>query len=149
MTKGMEMFVIILLLLVFAGVVLFGVFPNISQILRTGGAVATEYATKSCKAFPALTSIIREAKPLDQDFGKNQGDEYPDSCDVCLGGDDENDKDADKIPDKCDNSPNKASSSAISECKKVCKQYSPPNTDCWDYQGIRCILPCYPGCTRG
>jgi len=38
----------------------------------------------------------------DKDFGAS-GDGYPDSCDFCLGGNEEKDTDADGIPDACDN----------------------------------------------
>jgi len=97
---------------------------------------------RSCQAQGALAEV-----KFDKDFG-NMGDGFPDGCDLCLGGDDAQDKDNDGIPDSCDpddeNPPEKKMT-----LKSLCESKEVKGT--WNDKKKQCKLPCYlktPPCTR-
>ncbi len=84
---------------------------------------------QSCRAQGAISPT-----PFDNDFGNNQGDLFPDSCDVCLGGDDAKDSDADGIPDACDPSSNPPPKKP--KPRDICK-------GTWYPEKGQCVLQCY------
>lgn len=78
----------------------------------------------------------------DNDFGKGQGDLYPDSCDVCLGGDDATDRNGDGMPDACDKFPPTEMPPRGAKMSDVCK-------GTWNDKTQQCVLPCYTAYMTG
>ena len=131
--KGMEitlgMIVIAIPLLILLGILLYNLFK--SQTLVSGEYNKLQMLSKmqSCKSQGAFSQDY-----FDNDFGRAIGDKYPDSCDVCLGGDDAKDSDADGMPDACDNDPNNP---PATKGEKICK------SNLWDAKRMQCTLQCY------
>jgi cytoskeletal protein RodZ len=53
-------------------------------------------------------------------FKDRDSDKYPDSCDICIGGDNKIDGDLDGMPDACDNEPEKKPTKQIT-FQKMCE----------------------------
>jgi hypothetical protein len=120
--------VIGLLVLVVAGNVLFGF---------KGPQIIDKQLLEKSKAVCRESRIIPDGPVYDNDYGNNVGDGYPDSCDICLGGDDSIDTDRDGIPDACDNE-NKKPAKGIT-LESICKLVSGE----WKEAIRQCTLQCY------
>jgi hypothetical protein len=132
--RGMEMtlgvIVTAILLLALLG---FGLY----QVGKGGFLVSSKYnqfelqaQTQSCKAQAAMSPTF-----FDNDFSNNQGDGFPDSCDICLGGDNNRDSDNDGMPDACDKDPNNPPAKGET-MDKIC-------TGTWNKAKMQCTLQCY------
>jgi hypothetical protein len=73
---------------------------------------------------------------FDNDYGGNSGDKFPDSCDVCWGGDDRVDCDKDGIPNECDDDP-----ASLPERKKPMAEICASKIGEWK-DDKRCVLAC-------
>lgn len=121
---------------------------GISMLTRSGrtqGAAYNELELKSklsgCRASAALSEVV-----FDKDFSGAKGDGYPDSCDICLGGDDGQDSDADGVPDACDNDPCGKAERSL-KLAEVCAQAR----GTWTESKQQCRLACYrsqAGCAQ-
>ena len=66
------------------------------------------------------------------EYADIDNDGYPDSCDICVGGDNLKDKDLDGMPDACDKYPDKQPRKK-EKIADICKHI-------WDKETERCIL---------
>ncbi len=120
-------------LLVLMGILLF-------NLMKGSAAFGTKYnqvellsRTKLCQSQGAISPTA-----FDNDFGKAQGDLYPDSCDLCLGGNDAADRDADGMPDACDDDPDNPPAKGMT-LEKMCKESKGKGT----WKNDQCTLKCY------
>jgi hypothetical protein len=106
---------------------------------KTQGAAYNELELKSklsgCRASAALSEVV-----FDKDFSGAKGDGYPDSCDICLGGNDGQDTDADGVPDACDNDPCAKPERGVN-LEEVCTKAR----GTWTESKQQCRLACYRG----
>ncbi len=128
MTLGMVVVAIPLLILL--GIILFNLFRGQSLVGAKYNQLELQANARSCQSQAALSAVF-----FDNDFGRNQGDGYPDSCDVCLGGNDNNDKDLDGFPDACDKDPENQPDKKA-KMKDICK-------GAWNAEKQQCRLDCY------
>lgn len=96
--------------------------------------------TQSCEAKAAYSTTF-----FDNDYGNNQGDQVPDSCEICLGGNNKNDADNDGMPNACDNDPTNPPEKGMT-MSKICTTRTPSNTNpagTWDEKKFQCTLKTY------
>ena len=111
----------------------------VSVLLYQGSSPASKEVSSYARQL-SISSCERKGisgTAFDNDFGKGKGDGFPDSCDVCLGGDDRNDYDADYIPDACDDEPKKPAKKA--NLKEICENAG----GIWKKDTKQCELKCY------
>ena len=117
------------------------------QVGKGGFLVSSKYnqfelqaQTQSCKAQAAMSPTF-----FDNDYSNNQGDRVPDSCEICLGGDNNRDSDNDGMPDACDNDPLNPPAKGMT-MQKICKERTISNHNgagTWDANKLQCRLTTY------
>lgn len=131
-----EMIVMAVILLVIMGISLWYVTKGGTLFGAKYNQLEMQSQIQSCKAQSIVSPIS-----FDNDFGKGQGDLFPDSCDICLGGNDAVDSDNDGMPDACDKQPDQAPA-RNAKMNEVCK-------GTWDDKKRQCVLQCYTNYMTG
>lgn len=140
----MTIIVFIIPILVVAGIILWNLAKGGAFLGGTTTELELKATSRSCLAQPGIDARA----PFDADFGTAGGDGYPDTCDLCLGGDDSLDADGDGIPDACDNDPNNPPEKRKYTMVKICEgnEFGYKNRyggAYWDTRKEQCVLNCY------
>jgi hypothetical protein len=133
----LELIVAAIPLLILLGFLLYFMFNSQTAFGASYNKMQVQANERACLAQAGLAATV-----FDNDFGRNQGDGYPDSCDICLGGDDNKDSDGDGIPDACDDDRDNPPKKGIG-LKQAC-EHAKGGAGKWNEARQQCMLPCYP-----
>lgn len=135
---SMRMVVVSIILLILLGILMYNLFRG--QLFLGGkyNQFELQASLRSCKA-QAVAAF--DTAFFDNDYGKNQGDGFPDGCDLCKGGDDAKDQDVDGMPDACDNDPRNAPERG-KRLGEICEE-AKGGKGKWDQKRFQCTLPNY------
>ena len=134
--KAVSKAVSILITLIIASFIVLVVIPwvykQFASSERTIGGINLDLKINMCREQGKL--LLAKIPP--ETFDDADKDGFPDSCDFCLGGNDNEDSDGDKIPTLCDTA---GQLKATDTLKSICIAAQCPNEkDCWIKDSEQC-----------
>jgi hypothetical protein len=132
MTRDWVVGIVILLLLAAVVIYIF--------IIKPLGTADQQFSAQILKITNDACKLKGErAKAEGTEFTDKDGDCYPDVCDICLGGSNNQDKDLDGMPDDCDDDPDHAPKKGMT-FKQVCEDGGKGD---WNEDTKQCKLNTY------